>query len=54
MVAMINFCYRRILKEIEIFIKMHIAMVLLIILLSITTLFLMCLYYLSTNLFAAL
>jgi hypothetical protein len=50
MIAMINFCYRGILKGIEIFIKIHIAVVLL----SIATLLLMCLFYLTVNLFATL
>jgi hypothetical protein len=54
MVEIVNFCYRGILKGIEIFIKMHIAMTLISILLCITILFLISLYYLSTNFFAIL
>jgi hypothetical protein len=54
MIAMVNFCYKAILKGIEIFIKIHISMILLCILLSITILFLMSLYYLSMNFFATL
>ena len=50
MIAMINFCYRGILKGIEIFIKIQIAAVLL----SIAILLLMCLCYFTINFLATL
>jgi len=50
MTTIVNFCYRGILKGIEIFIKMHIA----IALITITIPLLICLCYLAINFIATL